>query len=65
MSKSSSSLCFLRSLASSHPDIPLPHGQEVILGRGPQTKITDSRWISVWFSYLDSNMYCLDVAENN
>ena len=38
-----STLCFLRSLASSHPDIPLPHNQEVVLGRGPQTKITDSR----------------------
>jgi len=35
--------CFLRCIGASHPDIPLPHGSEVVLGRGKVTKIKDSR----------------------
>ncbi len=35
--------CFLRCLDSSHPDILLPDGQNVIVGRGPDTKIKDKR----------------------
>lgn len=35
--------CFLRCKVSSHPDIPLPHGEEVVVGRGKVTKIKDSR----------------------
>ena len=35
--------CFLRCPKSSHPDILLPHGKEVIVGRGERTKIEDSR----------------------
>ena len=39
--------CFLRSLNSSHPDIPLLNQVEVIIGRSPQTKIKDPRLLSV------------------
>lgn len=35
--------CFLRCVAASHPDIPLPHLVPVSLGRGPVTKVTDTR----------------------
>ena len=38
------SKCFLRCRLASHPDIALPHSKEVVLGRGPNTKITDSRY---------------------
>ena len=31
---------------ASHPDIPLPHGVEVVVGRGKITKIKDSRLVS-------------------
>ena len=37
--------CFLRCLASRHPDIPLPHNEETFLGRGPVTKIVDPRFV--------------------
>ena len=39
--------CFLRCLASRHPDIPLPHNEETFLGRGPVTKITSTRFVSI------------------
>jgi len=35
--------CFLRCLLSTHPDIPLPHGMEVVIGRGKITKIKEAR----------------------
>ena len=37
--------CFLRCMGASHPDIPLHHGIEVVLGRGKITKIKDSRLV--------------------
>ena len=36
-------VCFLRCLSNTHPDIVLPHSQEVVLGRGAETKIVDQR----------------------
>ena len=36
-------VCFLRCVSNSHPDIVLPHSQEVVLGRGVKTKIVDQR----------------------
>ena len=39
--------CFLRCLVASHPDIPLPHGEEVVLGRGKVTKIKEARLVVV------------------
>jgi len=35
--------CFLRCVKSSHPDIALPHGEQVIVGRGKVTRIKESR----------------------
>ncbi|CAH2318932.1 bifunctional polynucleotide phosphatase kinase [Pelobates cultripes] len=35
--------CFLKSVDGRHDPIPLPDGVEVILGRGPQTCITDRK----------------------
>ena len=37
--------CFLRCKGASHPDIPLPHGVEVVLGRGKITKIKEARLV--------------------
>ena len=42
--------CFLRSLSSNIPDIALPHQEEILLGRGPMTKIADPR-----FDYQQTN----------
>lgn len=39
----SARVAFLRCLAGRHPDLPLPHGVEVMVGRGPATKIVDPR----------------------
>jgi len=39
----SSRQAFLRCLAGRHPDLPLPHGVEVLVGRGPATKVADPR----------------------
>ena len=39
--------CFLRCVKSSHPDIALPHGEQVIVGRGKVTRIKESRWVLV------------------
>jgi len=36
-------VAFLRCLAGRHPDLPLPHGVEVFVGRGPATKVADAR----------------------
>jgi len=36
-------VAFLRCQAGKHPDLPLPHGVEVLVGRGPATKVADSR----------------------
>ena len=36
-------VCYLRCVSNSHPDIVLPHSQEVVLGRGEKTKIVDKR----------------------
>ncbi|CAH2312052.1 bifunctional polynucleotide phosphatase kinase isoform X2 [Pelobates cultripes] len=35
--------CFLKSVDGRHDPIPIPNGVEVILGRGPQTCITDRK----------------------
>lgn len=35
--------CFLRCVAESHPPISLPHLENVVLGRCPETQITDKR----------------------
>ena len=36
-------VCLLRCDSNSHPDLVLPHSQEVVLGRGDKTKIVDRR----------------------
>ena len=40
---SKSCRCFIRCLSGLHPDIALPHGDTVAIGRGPDTKIKDKR----------------------
>ena len=36
-------VCYLHCVSNSHPDIVLPHSEEVVLGRGEKTKIDDRR----------------------
>ena len=64
MSSKSMVKCFLRSLSSSHPDIPLLHKVEVIIGRSPQTKIKDPRLTSDEVILITVKNFA-DAAENN
>ncbi len=60
--------CFLRCCSNTHPDILLPDGESVVLGRGPTTKIKDKRCsreqLSIIANFKTYNVTVTQLGQN-